>query len=143
MSVNILMLPTRIKELILSGKTKVISSLSEETEIDLAKVNDLITTSRTQIQEKRVSQVNFNNGYIDLAYEPENIVSVVIAGGTAQYGSYDPDDASFEPDYYIDANFDPARLIWKRTWSDNKEFALSEVIQVGDKIIITYNRKIV
>lgn len=102
----------------------------------------LIEDSRAVIQEKRVSQKNINDGYITLDYNPEAVTSVVVAGGTAQYGSYDPEEASFEPDYYIDSNFTPARLVWQRFWSDNKAFPLAGVIRKGDNLIITYNRLI-
>lgn len=101
---------------------------------------DFVREARVVIQEKRVSQINFNEGYIELEHDPEDVVSVVVAGGVAQYGSYDPDEPSFESDYYIDRNFIPPRLVWKRTWSDSKEFALSKVIAKGDKIIISYNK---
>lgn len=123
--------------------TEVGSTLAKGAEIDLASIKDLIDNPRTFIQEKIVSNINYSNGYINLNNDPDEVLSVSIAGGTSQYGSFDPDDVSADPDYYIDLSFGAPRLVWNRTWGSPKVFPLGQVINVGDKLIVIYNRKIV
>lgn len=102
-------------------------------------IMQLVAENKVIIQEKRVTQKNFYDGYISLLHDPAGVTSVIVAGGTAQYGSYDPEEEAFEPDYYLDRSFSPSRLVWRRSWSDGKEFSLNEVIRKGDKFIISYN----
>jgi hypothetical protein len=117
---------------ILNGRWK--ASYPQDKE-DIA-TKEYVDDCRTIIQEKIVTDYNRIHGYIQLDHEPEDILSVIVAGGTAQFGSGD------NPDFYIDRSFQPPRLIWKRTWGDNKTWGLDGIIEEGDKIIIFYNRKI-
>lgn len=106
------------------------------------RVQEISDSPLTVIEERIVMDQDIIKGYLELEHHPIGKVSVLYEG-ISLHGTEHQENLSIEPHYYIETDTDPARLVWNKTWGVHiGEFPLGQLIEEGDRMVISYNRGI-